>query len=70
MPTCRSQWLASSKNLPLMDTYPTWALDVKISLDFLGILPILSPPADQEAAFIDTFKYQAIFIIQNHLHPD
>jgi hypothetical protein len=24
--------------------YPTWALDVKISLAFRGILPTLSPP--------------------------
>jgi hypothetical protein len=25
---------------------------------------------DREGAFLDTFKYQALFIIQNHLHPD
>jgi hypothetical protein len=50
--------------------YPTWALDVKISLAFRGILLPLSPPMDREGAFLDTFKYQALFIIQNHLHPD
>jgi hypothetical protein len=50
--------------------YPTWALDVKISLAFWGILPALSPPADREAAFLDTYKYQALFIIRNHFHPD
>jgi hypothetical protein len=50
--------------------YPTLALDVKISLAFCGILPTLSPPADREAAFLDTYKYQALFITWNHLHPD
>jgi hypothetical protein len=34
--------------------YPTWALDVKISLAFRGILPTLSPPAEREATFLDT----------------
>jgi hypothetical protein len=50
--------------------YPTWALDVNISLAFQGTLAALSPPADREATFLDTFKYQALSIIQNHLHPD
>jgi hypothetical protein len=50
--------------------YPTWALDVKISLAFRGILPVLSPPVDREVTFLDTYKYQALFIIRNHLHPD
>jgi hypothetical protein len=34
--------------------YPTWALDVKISLAFYGILPALTPPEGREAAFLDT----------------
>jgi hypothetical protein len=50
--------------------YPTFALNVKISLAFWGILPALSPPMDREEAFSDTYKYQALFIIQNHLHPN
>jgi hypothetical protein len=50
--------------------YPIWALDIKISLTFRGILHILSPRAEREAAFLDTFKYQAIFIIRNHPQPD
>jgi hypothetical protein len=50
--------------------YPTWTLDVKISLAFWEILPALSPPANQDAAFLDTFKYQALLISQNHLHPN
>jgi hypothetical protein len=50
--------------------YPTWALDVNIILAFHGILPVLSPPVDREAIFLDIYKYQALFIIRNHLHPD
>jgi hypothetical protein len=50
--------------------YPIWALDIKISLAFWGVLPALSPPTDREAAFLDIFKYQALFIIQNHPHPN
>jgi hypothetical protein len=49
--------------------YPTWALDVKISLAFRGILHALSFPEERETAFLDTYKYQALFIIRNHLHP-
>jgi hypothetical protein len=36
--------------------YPTWALNVKISLAFRGILLALSPPTEREAAFLDTYK--------------
>jgi hypothetical protein len=43
--------------------YPTWALDVKINLAFHEILPALTPPTEREAAFLDTYKYQALFII-------
>jgi hypothetical protein len=50
--------------------YHTWVLNVKISLAFRGIRPALSPPTDRETAFLDTFKYQDLFIIKNHFHPD
>jgi hypothetical protein len=50
--------------------YPTWALDVKISLVIHGILPALSSPAEREDAFLDACKYQTLFIIWNHLHHD
>jgi hypothetical protein len=50
--------------------YPTWALDVKISLAFHGIMTALTPHAERERAFLDTFKYQALYIIRNHLRPD
>jgi hypothetical protein len=50
--------------------YPTWALDIKISLTFHGMLSVLSPPVKREATFLETYKFQALFIIRNHLHPD
>jgi hypothetical protein len=50
--------------------YFTWALDVKISLALCGIVAALTPPAEREAIFLDTYKYQALYIIRNHLHPD
>jgi hypothetical protein len=48
--------------------YPTWALHIKISLAFHRIMAALTPPAEREATFLDTYKYQAIYIIRNHLH--
>jgi hypothetical protein len=49
--------------------YPIWALDVKISLAFQEILSARSSPEEREATFLDTYKYHALFIIWNHLHP-
>jgi hypothetical protein len=37
--------------------YPTWVLDVKISLTFCGILATLSPHVEREEAFLNTYKY-------------
>jgi hypothetical protein len=50
--------------------YPTWSLDVNISLAFHGLLPALSPHTKREATFLDTYKFNVLFIIWNHLHPD
>jgi hypothetical protein len=50
--------------------YPTWALYIKISLAFRGIMAALTPPVERKATFLDTYKYQTLYIIQNHLHPD
>jgi hypothetical protein len=50
--------------------YPTWALDVKISLVFCGIMTALTPPIEREASFLYRYKYQALYIIRNHLHPN
>jgi hypothetical protein len=48
----------------------TWALDVKIILAFRAFLLALSPPEEREAGFLDTYKFNALFIIINHLHSD
>jgi hypothetical protein len=50
--------------------YPTWALKVKISLAFCGILLPLTRLVEREAVFLNTYKYQALFLIRNHLYPD
>jgi hypothetical protein len=42
--------------------YPTWTLSVNISLAFYGIMSALTPPAEGEAAFLDTYKYQTLYI--------
>jgi hypothetical protein len=57
---------------PALDGHnnPTWALDVKITLAFHGIMAALTPPVEREAAFLDTYKYQALYVIRNHLHID
>jgi hypothetical protein len=58
-------------NLPLDDhNYPTWALDVKIRLAFRGIMATLTSPVKRDATILDTYKYQTLYIIRNHLHPD
>jgi hypothetical protein len=49
--------------------YPTWVLDVKISLAFRRIMTDLTP-AEKESAFLNTFNYQTLYITRNHLHPD
>jgi hypothetical protein len=50
--------------------YPTWALDVNISLALHGIMVALTPPVEREreASFLDTYKYQTLYTIRNHLH--
>jgi hypothetical protein len=50
--------------------YPTWALNVKITLAFRGIMTALTPLAEREATFLDTYKYQAVYIIRHHLNTD
>jgi hypothetical protein len=37
--------------------YPTWVLDVKISLTFYGILATFSPRVEREETFLNTYKY-------------
>jgi hypothetical protein len=50
--------------------YPTWALDIKISLASKNILSVLLPPNERVDPLHDAYKYNALYIIRHHLHPD
>ena len=50
--------------------YPTWAVDVKISLASRGILAALTPPDEREVPLADHFKYNALYVIRHHIHRD
>jgi hypothetical protein len=48
--------------------YPTWAMDVKISLALRGVYEAILPPQEWTVPLLDPFKYNALYIIRNHLH--
>jgi hypothetical protein len=50
--------------------YPTWAVDVRISLALRGIYEAILPPERRIVPLLDPFKYNALCIIRNHLHID
>jgi hypothetical protein len=50
--------------------YPTWAMDVKISLALHGVYEAILPPEERTVPLLDPFKYNALYIIRNHLHVD
>jgi hypothetical protein len=50
--------------------YPTWALDIKISLVSKNILSALLPPNERVEPLHDAYKYNTVYIIRHHLHPD
>jgi hypothetical protein len=50
--------------------YPTWALDIKISLASKNILSALLPPNERVEPLHDAYKYNTLYIIRHHLHPD
>jgi hypothetical protein len=50
--------------------YPTWAMDVKISLALRGMYEAIIPPADRNVPLLEPYKYNALYIIRNHIHPD
>jgi hypothetical protein len=50
--------------------YPAWAIDVKISLILCGVYEAILPPAERTVQLLDPFKYNALYIIRNHLHID
>jgi hypothetical protein len=50
--------------------YPILAMDVKISLTLRGVYEAILPPEERAAPLLDPFKYNALYIIRNHLHID
>jgi hypothetical protein len=50
--------------------YPTWAMDVKISLAIHGVYEAIHPPTERIVPLLEPFKYNALYIIRNHLHID
>jgi hypothetical protein len=42
--------------------YPTWVLDVKVSLTFHMIMAALTPPVERELAFMYIYKYHTLYV--------
>jgi hypothetical protein len=45
-------------------------MNVKISLALHGVYEAILPPEERTAPLLDPFKYNALYIIRNHLHID
>jgi hypothetical protein len=50
--------------------YPTWAMDIKISLTLHGMYVAIVPPAERTIPLRGPFKFNALYIIRNHIHND
>jgi hypothetical protein len=50
--------------------YPTWARDIKISLALHVVYEAILPPEERTVPLLEPFKYNALYIIRNHLHTD
>jgi hypothetical protein len=49
--------------------YLTWAMDVKISLLLHGVYGAILP-TERTVQLLESFKYNVLYIIRNHLHID
>ena len=50
--------------------FPTLAMDLKVSLSLRGMYEAIAPPQEGVAPLAAPLKYNALFIIRNHIHPD
>jgi len=50
--------------------YPTWAVDVKVSLASRGLYRAVLPPEEGVAPLEDQHVYTALYLIRSHIHPD
>jgi hypothetical protein len=48
--------------------YPTLIMDVKISLTLRGVYEAILAPKERIVQLLDSFKYNALYIIRNYLH--
>jgi hypothetical protein len=47
--------------------FPTWALDLKVSLSLRGLYLAITTPQEGVAHLADNFNYNALFIIRNQI---
>ena len=50
--------------------YPTWAVDVKVSLSSRGLYRAVAPPVEGAEPLDDQYVFSALYIIRSHIHPD
>ena len=50
--------------------FPTCATDIKVSLSRCGLYACLSDLETSTKSMIEKNKYEALYIIRNHIHPD
>jgi hypothetical protein len=50
--------------------YPTWAMNVKISLALYGMYAVIIPPTERIIPLMEPYRYNALYIIRNHIHHD
>jgi hypothetical protein len=50
--------------------YPTWAVDVKVSLASRGLYRAVLPPKEGVAPLDDQHVYTALYLVRSHIHPD
>jgi hypothetical protein len=50
--------------------YPTWAMDLKISLALRGMYEVIVHPTERIVPLLEPHKYNILYIMRNHIHPD
>jgi hypothetical protein len=50
--------------------YPTWVMNAKISLALRGMYEAIVLLAERTAQLLGSYKYNTLYIIRNHIHPD
>jgi hypothetical protein len=50
--------------------YHTWTMDIKISLALREMYEAITPPIERHQELLPTYKYNVLYIIRHHIHPD